>query len=453
MWPLTTSTHRVTTSMLFLYNFFSFFALLALLPVLPFIAAKRKYRDRILQRLGIGVLSQLPPRPDHPAITTIWIHALSVGEVTSALPLVQGIRRHFPESRIIFSVSTRSGDLVAKRLIAPYADAIIASPFDFWLSVRLVLHKLRPDLFILVETDFWPNWLHQLARKRIPLLLVNGRISASSFATYHRYRCFFRPMFQTFTLLSMQTATDADKMQQLGIAPKRILPLGNLKFDAIPPADARMTSETARRKGKKIYGFAADSPLWICGSTHRGEEQAILPLFAKLRAVFPDLQLLIAPRRIERADEIATIARDLGLPCRTRTHGCYLDGPLLILDTIGELAGCYPLAEIVFIGGSLVPEGGHNPLEPAACGVPVLFGPHMEDFIEIATELVASAGALYVDNAGKLHHELKKILADEHLRQTMGTAARDCVTANRGVVDKHLAILSSLLVQSEKTAS
>lgn len=432
-----------------LYNILSLFFVIPLLPLLPFIVLRKKYRLRILQRLGFGLAGQLAPRcRPLPLAPTFWIHALSVGEVTSAFPLIRGIREAVPEARIIFSATTRSGGQIAQRLLTAFVDALIPAPLDLGPVVPFFIKTIKPDLFILVETDFWPHWLHCLERKSIPLLLVNGRISQKSFARYHRYAFFFKSMFQAFTLLSMQTAADAAKMVALGIEADKVVTLGNLKFDTSRHLGSAVI-DSATKPTKERYGFDAAAPLWICGSTHRGEEEQIFQTFLHLRRSFPDLQLLIAPRNIERADEIIALGARYTLACRKRTGAPPLPGAILILDTIGELAACYPMAEVVFIGGSLVPQGGHNPIEPAAAGVPVLFGPHMEDFAEIAAELVRSGGARQVGSAAALQSVLRQLCTDPALQQAMATAALACVRINQGVVSRHLEAITSLLSRTD----
>ena len=429
--------------MLLLYNILSFFFTLLLLPLLLFIASRKKYRDRVLPRLGIGLANQLASLPRRaPSAPTFWIHALSVGEVTSALPLVRGLRRAYPEARIVFSVTTRSGRQVAERLLSPSVDLIIPGPLDLGPVVPFFVKTILPDLFILVETDFWPNWLHCLARKRIPLLLVNGRISQKSFVRYRRAAFFFKPMFRTFTALSMQTVADAEKMISLGVEVNKVVTLGNLKFDTVEDLGQ---GNAAKRLTKEDYGFKTSAPLWICGSTHRGEEQLLFQVFLDLRRAIPDLQLLIAPRNIERAGEIIAMGDQYALTCRQWTQEKHGRGSILILDTIGELAACYPMADAVFIGGSLVAEGGHNPIEPAALGVPVLFGPHMEDFAEIATELVQHGGARQVKTATALFAAIQPLFTDPALHRSMAAAALDCIMANQGVVRKHLDTITELL--------
>jgi 3-deoxy-D-manno-octulosonic-acid transferase len=426
-----------------LYTLFSSALALLLLPVFPLFALRKKYRNRICKRLGWGLADQLTHLPSS-AAPTFWIHALSVGEVTSALPLVRGLRATYPEARIIFSTTTSSGDEVANKLLSPHVDALIPGPIDLGPVISLFLGAIQPNLFILVETDFWPNWLHCLSRRGIPSLLVNGRISKQSFARYSRHTRFFRSMFRTFTLLSMQTASDAAKMLSIGIAPEKIATLGNLKFDTSQVTIFRDDDETVAIK-KERYGFAASGPLWICGSTHRGEEELIFQVYRPVRTTVPDLQLLIAPRNIGRAEEIAALGKQNNLNCRYWSSDRGQSGSLLILNTIGELADCYTMADAVFVGGSLVAEGGHNPIEPAIAGTPVLFGPHMEDFAEIAEELIRCGGARRVESEDALAATLRHLLADVALRQSMMKAARACVQGNQGVVRRHLEAINTLL--------
>ncbi len=435
--------------MLLLYTVLSSLAALVVLPILSFIVWRPKYRQRLLPRLGFGLAGQLRALPiKQPSAPTFWIHALSVGEVTSALPLVRGLRKSFPQSRILLSVTTTSGALVAQRHLASYADAVIAGPLDLGPVALWFVKTIAPDLFILVETDFWPHWLHALARSRVPMLLVNGRISSRSFALYRRFAFLCRPMFRTFTLLSMQTRNDAEKFTTLGIEADKVVTLGNLKFDTSQFEISR-ADNALNQSARKVYGFDAAAPLWICGSTHRGEEEILFQVYCQLRQAISGLQLLLAPRNIERADEIVALGQQHQLGVRKWTSVTHRQGPLLILDTIGELAECYAMADAVFIGGSLVPQGGHNPIEPAAVGVPVLFGPHMEDFTEIAAELIECGGARQVASAASLSVALRQIICDPGVHRSMAGAALGCVDANRGVVSKHLEAITALL--SRKT--
>ncbi|WP_420208631.1 3-deoxy-D-manno-octulosonic acid transferase [Candidatus Electronema sp. JC] len=390
-------------------------------------------QNRVLERLGLR-LPHLPVRQG----PVIWIHALSVGEVTSALPLVKAIRESIRPAVLVFSATTRSGKELAERLIAPHVDFILFSPLDFPCAVRRYLDAIRPSCFILVETDFWPNWLHQLRRRQIPAMLVNGRISEKSFAAYRRFAFFFKPMFRCFSLLSMQTAQDRDKMLALGILTERLACFGNLKYD-LP----------ARQTAPPDLAAAHDHrPIWVCGSTHPGEEELIFAAFKKIVGANPcvrPLRLIIAPRKIERGGELLKLARSFGLNAVLRSSGdADAASCVLILDTIGELAGCYSLARLAFIGGSLVDEGGHNPIEAAAQGVPVLFGPHTEDFAEIARDLVDCGGAKVV-TAESLAETAAAILSDDGLHQAMSGAARELVERQRGGVERHVQAVRQML--------
>lgn len=429
--------------MIFVYNFLQILFLAIGFPLLvPLVLIRRKYRGRIRTRLGFSSAGTLAaPPPGRGKI--IWIHALSVGEVTSALPLVRGTRERMPTAVIIFSTATRTGMEVAKQYIQPFADQVVPAPLDLLFAVNRYIRTIRPDLFILIESDFWPNWLHQLRKYNIPAMLVNGRMSDRSFRRYRRFGFFFKPMFRCLTMLSMQTEEGAAQMRQLGLPGQRILSLGNLKYDTAPAAHKTEDRQEAwRQKAPNIIG---DSIVWICGSTHRGEEEIILDAYASLKTGIARLALIIAPRDIGRSREIMRLAETRGLRAGRRTAPPERPGRLLILDTIGELASFYRLARVAFIGGSLAARGGHNPLEAAAHGVPVLFGPHMEDFQEIARDLVQCGGATTVNSAAELTRAVQRIVNDDRVRASMSAAAAGLVAANAGVVARHLHEIERLL--------
>ena len=430
--------------MIVLYPLFSTLFLLLLTPLLlPLVLWKKKYRLRILRRLGIGLDHRLQLPATGQRQPVIWLHALSVGEVTSALPLVQGLRRHLPAATLLFSAATASGMRVAEDLVAPHVDLVFDAPLDLYWTIRRHIHLLRPSLFILVETDLWPGWLNLLHRKRIPILLVNGRISDRSLARYQRFSFLFRPMFRSFDLMAMQTRRDAERLAALGVAVQRVTTLGNLKYDTTPPPH----TGHGRTMNRRILHLPARGPLWVCGSTHPGEETIILAVFAELRRQVPDLCLLVAPRDIARAGEVVDLARRLNLPVTRRSTVGGQEAAIVVLDTIGELKNCYALASVAFVGGSLVAQGGHNPIEPAAFAVPVLFGPHMEDFVDIAADLVRCGGGRTVTDQAEMTDLLARLLADQERRLAMGRAARGLVAKNRGVVNRHLAVIDTLLQQ------
>ena len=419
--------------MLFLYNILQVLLIAIFFPLIAAVfAARPGYRRHILKRLGLGAQESI----SSPACgkKTIWVHALSVGEVTSSLPLIRGIREAF-DVILIFSATTRTGVKLAEEIIAPHVDRTILFPLDILPVIRRFLTLIRPDLFILVETDFWPNLLEVLQKKRIPSLLVNGRISEKSMAAYRRYGFFFKPLFRSFSALSMQTAMDRENMIALGVPENRIFNLGNLKFD---------TPTLSEEKND-----APDRPPGIClvaGSTHHGEEEILLAAYTRLKTGREALSLVIAPRDISRTTEIKRLAESLGLVAVCRSQGTESPCPdLLILDTIGELAAYYQNCDISFVGGSLVDQGGHNPIEPAVMGLPVLFGPHMEDFAEIAEDLLAAGGAIRVHDGDALFLTLERLLDDPDFRQVKGKAASDYIKEKRGVVARHLELIRKFL--------
>ena len=391
----------------------------------------KREQNRSLERLGLRLKQVKESLPATGPV--IWLHALSVGEVSSALPLVKGLRESICPAVLVFTATTRSGRKLAEELIRPHVDLVLFSPLDLPCSVRSYLEVIRPDLFILVETDFWPNWLRLLKQRQVPMMLVNGRISATSFAAYRRFAFFFRPMFRCFDLLAMQTTEEREKMLALGIPAERLVCLGNLKYEL--PAQHVAPPEL-------LALVDHGQPIWVCGSTHPGEEELILAAFKKISN--KKLCLIIAPRKIERSSEVVKLAQSMGLAAHLRSSGTARSGSVLILDTIGELASCYGLARLAFIGGSLVDEGGHNPIEAAVQGVPVLFGPHLEDFAEIACDLIACGGAKTV-TAESLAENVAALLADATLHTAMAKAAQHLVEQQRGGVERHLLAVRELL--------
>lgn len=429
--------------MFVLYNILQLVLLAVFLPfIIIFILFSPKYRDRIPSRLGLGLAGRIAiskasgngaPRQ------TLWLHALSVGEVTSAVPLIEGLRRAYPESRIIVSVTTRTGKRLADKLLQSSADHIIDSPLDILPVVALFTKYIRPDLFILVETDFWPNILLFLKNKQVPTILVNGRASEKSMNGYKRLRPFFVPMFQSFSFLCMQTERDREKMEGMGLSPEKLRTLGNLKFATVTGHARRPDFKTA------ADALPKDRMLFICGSTHPGEEKILIYSFLQLRKKHPKLFLILAPRDPARAAEIQSLAAAQGLTATLRSGSSTGEADLFILDTIGELIDFYALSDIAFVGGSLVRQGGHNPIEPAIMGIPVIFGPNMQDFSEIAKALQSAGGATEISGASDLAELLDRLLASRPLRDAQGLAARQYIEKQRGVIEKHIELIDQIL--------
>lgn len=419
------------------YNIVQLFLLLFAWPLLlALVLTKEKYRKRIPSRLGWQLARAIPcSGKDASAHKTFWIHALSVGEVTSAVPLVLKLRESWPNCRIVVTVTTTTGEAIAHRHLGQTADAILPSPIDLLPVVLKYIQHIQPDIYIQVETDFWPNLLTALKRNNTPCLLVNGRISQKSLSSYKKLPFFFGPMFRSFDFLAMQTMADAENMAYFGVADKQLLTLGNLKYD-IQPIEKRTDISSL---------LPVERPLLVAGSTHAGEEEIILASFRQLLEQHPALYLVLVPRTPGRAEEIKKLAKGFGFNSVLRSSAPTTHADLLIVDTIGELMDFYRHAYIAFVGGSLVAQGGHNPIEPAAMGVPVIYGPHMEDFQEIADELIASGGAHQVSGQNQLISITADYLVNPEKRDAAGSAAQKFIDRQRGVLDRHIDLIRSLL--------
>jgi len=437
-----------------LYNIFQIFSLILLSPLLLVKAIiSPKYRGRILLKLGIGIeelIQKLPVGQQR-----IWIHALSVGEVLSAHPLVKELRLARPSITLIFSASTKTGEELARNVMAKEVDLFIPFPLDIFSVARKFINLIAADLFVLVETDFWPNFIHTINRKGTPAILVNGRISQKSFARYQRFRFIFLPMFKIFKFISMQTESDAKKMIDLGVNADRVKALGNLKYDAVLPDMVGWDQEQRPTSFyRQQFGISPEKVVWIAGSTHPREEVAILTAYKRLSLLFPDLFLVVAPRDVERGREVKEIADKLGLTVRLRTAPLqdeeFPGAPLLILDTMGELSRMYSFCNIAFIGGSLVPDGGHNPLEPAAFAKPILFGPYMDDFTEIASDLLEKDAAIVCHDEDEIFEVMKKLLVNHSIQKQMGEDAQALVIQHRGVTKRHIEIIQFIIDSKQK---
>lgn len=390
-----------------------------------------KYRRNFGERMGA-----LPPGlgPGRPG--SIWVHAVSVGEVLAARPLLAGLKQRFPDRQVFLSTTTLTGRAVAERGVA--ADGLFFAPFDFPGPVRKALSRLDPGLLILVETELWPNLVHQARRHGARVALVNGRISPRSYPRYRRLRPLLRRMLAELDLLLMQSPAHAQRALELGAPPERVRVAGNLKFDA--PAPPAPPAPLARLLGD-------GRPVWVAGSTVEGEEAAVLAAFGQARRRCPDLSLVLVPRHPERFDLVPPLVEAAGFRCLRRSQlGTEPTGPVevVLLDSLGELAGVYALATVVFVGGSLVPAGGHNVLEVAAAGKPILVGPHMENFQEIADQFRSEGALLQVGSAEALGVAVTDLLTDGARRQMLGEAGRALLARNRGALTATLDALEEL---------
>jgi 3-deoxy-D-manno-octulosonic-acid transferase len=409
----------------------------------PVVAVRRLFRRghpvHLRQRLGhLG--GELPAEP------RCWIHAVSVGEVMAAIPLVEGIRRQWPGVGIVLTTVTPTG----ARVVADRLDGAVTHryfPLDLPGPVERALATIRPRFFIGMETELWPNFLGALARRRVPTMIANGRLSDRSFRRYRWVRVLTRPMLESITVLGMQSQEDARRAIALGAPPERVVVTGSLKTDAVVDAPG------VRELWERLLGLGSRERVWVAGSTHRGEDEMMADVFARLRADHGSLVLLLAPRHPERVPEVERMLQDRGLACvrRSRLPAARSGAPVIILDTVGELAPLYHLAEAVFVGGSLVPTGGHNMLEPALRSKPVLFGPYTSNFRESADILLEAGGARRVTDAAGLESALRELLEQPDIARAMGEAGYRAVVRRQGGVRATLELVSRYLTAGEGT--
>jgi len=384
---------------------------------------------------------------------SIWVHAVSVGEAVAVRILIEELRKFYPTKRFVISTVTATGNKIAKG-IAEKTDFVTYLPLDFSFIVKRVINKIRPSLFIIAETEIWPNLISYLARLNIPIVIVNGRISDSSFRGYLMIKFLLRPILNKISLFCVQTQRDAQRLIGLGVSGDKINITGNMKFDFKDYTDLKKDYTDYRLK----LGLNPKEKLLVMGSTHPGEEEIILNVYQGLNKEFPDLRLLIAPRHPERAKDIEKIVIKYGLNlvrvsqlaslpvCQlNRPTGQQANRPtVFILDTIGQLMNYYAISDIVFVGGSLVKKGGHNILEPASLGRPVLFGPHMFNFRDIAELFLKNQAAILVHNQKELREKIKDLLSNPSLATQFCQRAQELILGNQGATQKNVGLIKNL---------
>jgi 3-deoxy-D-manno-octulosonic-acid transferase len=397
-----------------------------------------KYRAGLKERLGI-----VPPRVRGQAsganVRSIWIHAVSVGEVLAVGHLVTELENANPARRIFISTTTATGQKLARQRFGD--DRVFFMPLDFGFALRPYLEVLRPGMLILAETEFWPNLLHLSRKRRAQVAIVNARISDRSFPRYRRLRWFFSRVLADVDLFVTQTEDDAQRLKEIGAAGERVQVSGNLKFDVRTRSGSPLAEQLRRALSK-------DALVVVCGSTTDGEEELLAHAFQEILEELPSTILVIAPRHPERFDKVASLitAGDLALVRRSAWAGGSLPGKcVFLLDSLGELASVYALADVAFVGGSLLPDvGGHNILEPAQYGVAVVVGPNTFNFREIV-RIFERGGAITVVTPGSLSGELRHLLGDREERRRLGQLARELFWQNAGATERTLEALQSLL--------
>jgi len=408
-----------------------------------------KYAGSLPERLGL-----LPVSLNLDREPSIWIHAVSVGEALTARAIAGDLKERYPHLRLFVSTTTLTGQRVARRNFQ-MADGVFYFPLDLALVVGRVLDIVRPQLFVMMETEIWPNLLRECRARGVKTVVLNGRISTRSYPRYRLVRPLFRRVLALVDRFCVQGEETAARLADLGAPRDRITITGSLKFDALQVPGKGTSPGRGAERVLRFLRVAKGRPVIVAGSTMPGEHAIVLNAFERIRTLARDPLLILAPRKPEHFAEAESAARQLGF--RTvRRSGLTIDeevkADVVVLDTIGELAQIYQVATAVFVGGSLVDTGGHNILEPAVFGKAIVFGPHMQNFGEIADSFLAHHAALQVQSGRELEDVLIELLSNTAARERLGDAARSLVEANRGAKDRSLDAIAALLPLHAATA-
>jgi len=420
---------------------------------LPYLFLSGKYHKDIWQRFGIypkGMLDSIndkrttindlkrptvnnerPQTNDQRPTTNdlIWLHAVSVGEVAAIKPLWEALRAEFPLSRIVISTVTKTGNELAKKL-AMDTEKVFYLPLDFSFVVKAALKKLRPSILIIAETELWPNLIHYSYKSNIPIALINGRISDKAFKKYRLVRFALRAILKKVNVFCVRSEQDRERFIRLGAPSGAVKTAGNLKFCDIKDREAFRNAAGIRGS----MAIKEKDHVLMAGCTHRGEEEILLDCFRSLRGDFKDLHLILAPRHVERASQIKKLTGDL---------------PVTIVNRIGVLKELYSVADIVFVGGSLIDHGGHNIIEPAVFSKPILFGPYMSNFKDVADDFLKAEAAICVTDKSRLEANCRRLLLSEDDRRALGGRARVVVLKNQGALEKNIAEIKEIIPNAQ----
>ncbi|MCX5693980.1 MAG: 3-deoxy-D-manno-octulosonic acid transferase [Candidatus Omnitrophica bacterium] len=404
---------------------------------LPVYFIRGRINASFLRRLGFFPNCLNLDRP-------IWVHAVSMGEAIAIKGLLAQLRLAYPDKKFVISTVTATGNRIAQSLVKD-GDLLTYLPLDFSFIVKKVLKKINPCMFIIAETEIWPNLITCLDKMQVPVITVNGRISDNSYGGYRIIKLFIRPILRVIRQFCVQTDLDALRLKNLGVEEQKIQVTGNVKFDINLDDSSQIKVLDYRAK---LWLGQLDK-LLVCGSTHPKEEESIFSSYRDLLLSFPQLKLLIAPRHIERCREVSKLAEAKGfMPVfvSSISGACptCINHPVFILDTNGELLNYYSAADIVFVGGSMVKKGGHNILEPASLKKPVIFGPYMFNFREISELFLKNQAALVASNDKELTDKVKEILSSSLLAKGLGQRAYEVIIKNRGATNKTVQIIKQL---------
>ncbi len=420
-----------------IYNYLLIIVFILCSPwILYQIIIKRLYRHGMKERFGFIDLKAQKGRQ------RLWIHAASVGEVLAAKPIIDELLSQMPSAAIFLSTITDTGYLVAHEKISGLAG-IFHAPVDFPFVHQRIIRKIKPSAVLILETELWPNLIDTVSSIRIPIMIVNGRISDKSYPRYRLSRFFLKGLLRKINVFSMQSTTDADRIVTLGASPESVFISGNVKYD-------QYASEPAvPQDWHSFLSWASRDPVLVAGSTHPGEEQILLQVFLALKSSFPRLKVIIAPRHLQRLNDVETVLAELKIPyirrSQIRSERVNSLPDVIILDTMGELNQFYRLASVTFVGGSLVNRGGHNVLEPAGLQKPILFGPFTNNFKDAVSQLIHESAAIQVKSEQELAMALKQLLSNPQHCREMGERGYQVVQRNRGAVQRNLKLIMGLI--------
>lgn len=393
------------------------------------------YRHRWNERFGY--IKRLPVGQK-----SIWVHAVSVGESMAAVPLIQELKKRYPNLTIVVTNTTPTGSAQIKKV---FNDEILHfyTPFDVSSAINRFIRRINPELCIIMETEMWPNLLRCLRRQKITVMLANARLSERSKKNYRYISNITRNMLSTYAVVSAQGLLDGERFIELGLDPRKLILSGNIKFDITLPADIEIQAKALRQQWGTTH-----RPTFIAASTHEGEESILLEAFAHIRQKIPNTLLIIVPRHPGRFERVAKLCVSAGyrIAYRSKNETPGAETDIILGDTMGELCLIYATSDVAFVGGSLVPTGGHNLIEPAALALPVLTGPYLHNFIEISKLLKSAGAAQVVHDSKELAVAVIALFSANELREKMGHCAREVVIDNRGALEKHLDWISTQLV-------
>ena len=433
--------------MIILYNLIFFLFIIICSPfIISVIIFSEKRRKTVLHRLGMVPLSaDTRKKAVKNKKKPIWVHALSVGEVLSAAPMVDSLRESFCDYPIVLSVSTKTGFEIANRLLKEKVDSIFFFPYDLFFSVKHICNQVDPAIVHIVESEIWPNFMCEMKKRNVPVIFVNARLSEKSFSGYRRISFFIRPVLKSFAKVCTQSIEDSMRFKILGVPLDNIKLTGNIKFDQKEINVSIKEIQETRRSMNIAYG----QKIIIAGSTHNGEEAVLLEVFLMLKKKFQDLLLIIVPRDPHRGRSVCRLFKSVHFAAvimkdiKTEKPATALD--VIVVDKIGSLKKLYALADVTFVGGSLVNRGGHNPLEPAAFSKPIIFGKHMSSFAQIPNMLVEADGAICVQNSTGLYEAAKTLLEDNVKADEMGKKAFQIFNSNKGAINKTLKVVEGYI--------